>query len=139
MRVIQLLHCGGGIDESTSPAEASLHLASLREYLRRIRIDAEAVVLEPAAHSPAVAAATMATAAASRFDWDTVRRRPEAVRDINRELTKHSADAALVLLALPELAPGDAEAVRALRALVQGLPPTLLCKSGGEPVVATDI
>ena len=51
----------------------------------------------------------------------------------------------MVLLVLPPPPPdeadldGDWSYVRALHALTAFLPPTLLAKSGGDPVITTDI
>ena len=114
--------------------------AALRAWLRELRIEAEVVVLAPTS---------------DRYTRDGAR--GDAMRAL-------SADAALVLLPLPAFganhgaalaeesasastgasAPAAGEVpsagvLAALAELTRGLPPTVLCKSGGEPVVTTDI
>jgi hypothetical protein len=57
---------------------------------------------------------------------------------VSAAMTAHSSDAALVLAPLPAPA-ATSSCVDVLSALTAGLPPTVLCKSGGEAVVTTEI
>ena len=87
----------------------------LRTMLRALRIDAEATALA----GPDLTGGTL-TRLAETADL----------------LRKHSSSAALVLVALPSQYWKDAEDIRAF---IAGLPPVLLCTSGGDPTVTTAI
>ena len=53
---------------------------------------------------------------------------------------RHSSGAALVCMLLPPPpADGGAAYVELLHTLTDGLPPTVLCKSGGDPVMTFEI
>ena len=57
-----------------------------------------------------------------------------------RKYFRHSSGAALVCMLLPPPpADGGAAYVELLHTLTDGLPPTVLCKSGGDPVMTFEI
>jgi len=116
------------IGASTRPASDVAH-AALSAWLRELRVSAEAVVLETERALEEWASATRTTN--SRAD---VRAREL----VSAAMTAHSSDAALVLAPLPAPA-ATSSCVDVLSALTAGLPPTVLCKSGGEAVVTTEI
>ena len=159
---------GHSINHSRPDAEESgrAHLqraadgehSSLRSLLREIRVRAEAVVLEWPHPTESSAPPSQPQMKISDMSW--LRGRPEAIKQLNAALCAHSSDAAFVLLLLPDRADLGAGVVsrdddtanaaaqqqqqpagwaRALRAMVEGLPPTALCRSGGAPVVTTEI
>ena len=65
---------------------------------------------------------------------------PGAARALNAAVRRHSAGAALVCMLLPPPpADGGAAYVELLHTLTDGLPPTVLCKSGGDPVMTFEI
>ena len=129
----------GGPSNGVQVASAAAQ-ASLKAYLKELRVNAEPIALE--AH---------ASGSALLREWSTLKRgAPGELRDMVRSAVGSvSADAALVVMPLPtpeacvaaELTEASPAAgyVDALHALTAGLPPTLLCRSGGEPVVTTEI
>ena len=66
-----------------------------------------------------------------------------AAQAVNAAIREHSADASLVCIALPPpprtAAGAGARYLEALQVLTADLPPTLLCKSNGNPVVTAEI
>ena len=78
-------------------------------------------------------------------EWERSRHQPQVVRSLNATMRAHSADAALVLMVLPaadEQPPhhnGGDGYLEALRCLTAGLPPTVLCQSGGDAIITTEI
>ena len=107
--------------------------ASLRSWLKELRVDAEAVVFEPA---PAMSGLTC---------------QDPQVRELAQAAVRtHSADASLVVMLLPtaslgestrvgDFRPASVGFVDSLHDLTAGLPTTILCKSGGDAVVTTEI
>ena len=141
-----------------APADARAH-RELRAWLKEVRVRADDhVVLD----WPALASMKL-------NDWSWMRARPYAASELAAAMRPYSADASLVLMAMPlpqGLAPSAPSAMaapspldyagnggspaagatlppdgyhEALCALTAGLPPTVLCKSGGVPVVTTEI
>ena len=65
---------------------------------------------------------------------------PGAARALNAAVLRQTDRAALVCMLLPPPpADGGAAYVELLHTLTDGLPPTVLCKSGGDPVMTFEI
>lgn len=162
MRVLQL-HMAYEHD----PADLERQAVAIRAWLKAARLDAQVVQVPifntvdgpsafPRAHAPADPE-TMYAHPASRTPRPlppTWIHEPRIVAMVNEAIRRHSLGAALILLPLPpptavgggdginlaDAAGGNGDAyAHTLRALTNGLSPTVLARSNGSSVITTEI